>query len=105
MLRGTESDVFRSRITTLERHLARLGAEWTAGCRKGAELWRRLRATGFKGGLRVVTEWTTRRRRSEEAGLEPARKSPSARRISRLMTTRRACDVAETYWKSSRSRE
>jgi transposase len=89
VLRGTDGDVFRSRITTLEPHLARLDAEWAAGCRKGAELWRRLRAAGFKGSLRVVTEWATRRRRSEEVGLELARKSPSARRLSRLMTTRR----------------
>jgi transposase len=89
VLRGTDGDVFRSRMTTLEPHLARLDAEWTAGCRKGAELWRRLRAAGFKGSLRVVTEWATRRRRSEAAGLELARKPPPARRLSRLMTTRR----------------
>jgi len=89
VLRGADGDVFRNRATTLGPHLARLDAEWTAGCRKGAELWRRLRATGFKGSLRVVTEWTTRRRRSEAAGQELVRKTPSARQLSRLMTTRR----------------
>ena len=31
----------------------------------GAELWRRLKADGFDGGLRVVMEWATPRRRSE----------------------------------------
>ena len=86
VLRGADGDVFRSRATTLEPHRARLDAEWMAGCRKGAELWRRLRATRFRGGLRVVTEWATRRRRSEAAGLELARKTPPARRLSRLMT-------------------
>lgn len=30
--------------------------EWAAGCRNGAELWRRLRASGFTGSLRVVLE-------------------------------------------------
>ena len=37
----------------------------------GAELWRRLRAiAGFRGSLRVVAEWATRRRRAESAGCE-----------------------------------
>jgi transposase len=89
VLRGSDGDVFRSRTSTLEPHLAWLGAEWTAGCRNGAELWRRLRAAGFRGSLRVVTEWTTRRRHSEATGLELTRKTPSARRLSRLLTTRR----------------
>jgi transposase len=89
VLRGTDGDVFRSRATTLEPHLATLDAEWVAGCHKGAELWRRLRATGFRGSLRVVTEWATRRRRSEATGLGPAGRTPPARRLSRLMTTRR----------------
>jgi hypothetical protein len=48
VLRGVDGDVFRSRATTLEPHLARLDAEWTAGCRKGAELWRGLRAAGSR---------------------------------------------------------
>ena len=41
--------------------LPRLDAEWTGGCRTGAELWRRLRAAGFRGGLRVATEWAAAR--------------------------------------------
>jgi transposase len=89
VLRGADGDVFRSRVTSLEPHLARLDGEWRAGCRKGAELWRRLWAAGFRGSLRVVTEWTTRRRRSEAGGLAPDQRMPSARRVSRLMTARR----------------
>lgn len=89
VLRGADGDVFRSRMSSLEPHLARLDAEWRAGCRKGAELWRRLWAAGFRGSLRVVTEWTTRRRRSEASGRAPACGVPSARRFTRLMTTHR----------------
>ena len=52
------------------------------------ELWRRLRARGFQGSLRVVGEWTTRRRRrAEMASDRQLQKVPSARTIARLMTT------------------
>ena len=54
--RSSDGDVFRSRQSVLEPHTAKLRAEWDAGCRNGAELWRRMGAAGFKGGLRVVTE-------------------------------------------------
>jgi transposase len=88
VLRGEDGDVFRCRSNTLEPHLVKLGAQWDAGCHNGAELWRRLRADGFKGGLRVVTEWATRRRRLEKAGLaRPG--APPARKLSHLMTTQR----------------
>ena len=59
------------------------------GCRNGAELWRRLRASGFRGSLRVVAEWATRRRRAESAGCERLRKPPSARVLSRLLLSER----------------
>jgi len=88
VLRGEDGDVFRCRSTTLDNHLAKLGAEWDAGCRNGAELWRRLRVDGFRGGLRVVTEWATRRRRNEKAG-EGLCTPPPARKLSHLMTMRR----------------
>ena len=89
VLRGAGGDVFRYRIRMLEPHTPMLRAAWEAGCRNGAELWRRLCDSGFKGGLRVVTEWATRQRRSEKAGMELSRTAPPARVMSRLMTTRR----------------
>ncbi|HEY0340479.1 MAG TPA: ISL3 family transposase [Steroidobacteraceae bacterium] len=89
VLRGEDGDVFRCRESMLRPFLGKLGAEWEAGCRNGAELWRRLRATGFKGGLRVVTEWATKRRRSERSGRAASRTVPPARLLSRLMTLRR----------------
>jgi transposase len=89
ILRGQRDDVFRIRTSSLEPWLARLDAEWTAGCRNGAELWRRLRAAGFGGSLRVVTEWATRRRRAEAAPQGGPRKCPPAREIARMMTTAR----------------
>ena len=89
VLRGGDGDVFRCRIRVLEPHTPMLRAEWEAGCRNRAELWRRLCDSGFRGGLRVVTEWATRQRRSETAGLELSRTAPPAPVLSRLMTTRR----------------
>ena len=89
IVRGGGGDVFRCRSNILEPHLAWLDAEWSAGCRNGAELWRRLRASGFRGSLRVVAEWATRRRRAESAGYERLRKPPSARVLSRLLLSER----------------
>lgn len=89
VLRGLTGDVFRARQSSLDAYLPRLDAEWAAGCRNGAELWRRLRASGFTGSLRVVGEWATRRRRSERAPKGAPSKVPSARILSRLMTTGR----------------
>lgn len=65
ILRGERGDVFRVRESSLEGHLHRLENERTAGSRNGAELWRRLKPQGFRGSLRVVTEWATRRRQAE----------------------------------------
>jgi transposase len=89
IVRGGGGDVFRCRSNILEPHLAWLDAEWLAGCRNGAELWRRLRAGGFRGSLRVVAEWATRRRRAERDGHETLRKVPPARVLSRLMLSER----------------
>lgn len=89
IVRGEREDVFRIRQSSLEPWLPRLDAEWAAGCRNGAELWRRLRAAGFHGSLRVVTEWTTRRRRAERAPDGRPGKCPSTRAIARMMTLRR----------------
>ena len=64
--RGGGTDMFRTRQSTLDEHLPFLGGQWTGGCRNGAELWHRVKRQGFKGSLRVVTEWATRRRRAEK---------------------------------------
>ena len=61
----------------------------SAGSRNGAELWRRLRRHGFRGSLRVVTEWTTRRRRAERAPAGGLGRVPSARSIARLLSVGR----------------
>lgn len=87
--RGGGGDIFRCRSNSLEPHLAWLDAEWADGCRNGAELWRRLQASGFRGSLRVVAEWATRRRRADNVGSERLRKPPSARVLSRLLLSER----------------
>jgi transposase len=78
--------LFRIRQSSLDPYLPWLDEQWVAGCRNGAELWRRLTARGFRGSLRVVTEWATRRRRAEKADAENLQRIPSARTIARLMT-------------------
>jgi len=75
-----------------------LNANWNGGCRNGSELWQRLRAAGYGGSLRVVTEWTTRRRRATRAGADgpgPITTVPPARTIARLLTSERDCKSAE----------
>ena len=84
VVRGQRTDMFRTRESTLDAWLPDLEVEWTEGCRNGAELWRRLKAQGFAGSLRVVTEWTTRRRRAEQVTDQQFRKVPSARTIARI---------------------
>jgi transposase len=89
VIRGERNDVFRTRQSSLDLHLPWLDDQWASGCRNGAELWRRLQARGFRGSLRVVSEWTTRRRRAEKADVENLYRIPSARTIARLMTVGR----------------
>jgi hypothetical protein len=47
---------------------------------------RAMRAQGFRGSLRVVSKWATRRRRAEKTDAETLTRVPSARTIARLMT-------------------
>ena len=89
VVRGERIDFFRTRQSSLDKHLPFLEDEWSKGCRKGAALWRRLQAKGFQGSLRVVGEWATRRRRAQTASNQQLQKVPSARTIARLMTTKR----------------
>ncbi len=91
VVRGGRTDVFRSRMNSLDPFIKQLEAAWADGCRNGAALWRQVKAAGFGGGLRVVTEWATGRRKEEgmAPGNRPPRKSPSARGIARMMTTER----------------
>jgi transposase len=86
VIRGERNDIFRTRESSLDVHLPWLDDQWAAGCRNGAELWRRLTAHGFRGSLRVVGEWATRRRRAEKADAETLQRIPSARTIARFMT-------------------
>lgn len=86
VVRGERNDVFRTRQSSLNAHLPWLDEQWASGCRNGADLWRRLTARGFRGSLRVVGEWATRRRRAEKADAENLQRIPSARTIGRLMT-------------------
>jgi transposase len=89
VLRGQRTDMFRVRENTLDVHLPFLDAQWADGCHNGAELWRRLKGKGFRGSLRVVSEWATRRRRADRVSLQQLQKVPSARTIARLMTMAR----------------
>lgn len=89
IIRGERSDVFRPRQSSLEAHLPWLDAQWEAGARNAAALWRQLSAQGFRGSARVVAEWATRRRQADRADAENLARTPSARTLARLMTTSR----------------
>jgi transposase len=78
VLRGQRSDVFRVRESSLELHL-----QWQ---RNATELWRRLKRQGFRGCLRVVSEWAAGRRQAEKVDSSVLSRAPSARTIARLMT-------------------
>ena len=85
ILRGHRSDIFRARENSLELYLPWLDARWAAGDRNGTALWRQLQKHGFRGCLRVVTEWVTRRRRIDSTDNALSR-APAARTIARMMT-------------------
>jgi transposase len=89
VIRGERTDIFRVRQSSIEAYLPLLDDLWNSGCRNGAELWRRLQAKGFRGALRVVSEWATRRRRADRASDQQLQKVPPARKIARLMTAAR----------------
>ena len=95
IVRGQRHDTFLNRQSSLDTWSLTLEAEWDARCRVGAELWRRLKSSGFAGSLRVVSEWTTRRRRDEKL-VHAAGTSMSARTIVRSMTTEREPGSAQT---------
>jgi len=85
VLRGQRTDIFRVRQSSLEPHLSWLDEQWASGRRNSAELWRQLKELGFRGCLRIVTEWASRRRRAEKAE-NALGHAPAARTIARLMT-------------------
>lgn len=89
LARGGGTEIFRPGMSSLDAVLPRLETEWQGICRNGAELWRRLTAASFAGALRVVSEWTTRRRRAEGSSGTLPSKPPSARAIARLLISRR----------------
>jgi len=95
-VRGEQPELHRPRMHSLDSWRAVLERRWTEGCRNGAQLWRDLRDLGFKGGMRVVTEWTNRQRLTEpERQTRPAPASamqrsprPAAyppRRVARML--------------------
>jgi transposase len=91
VVRAARTDMFRSRMSSLDPFLTQREAAWTGGCHNGAALWRAMKSVGFIGGPRVVTEWATRKRKEEGTTTTDKRpcKAPSARRIARMMTTNR----------------
>ena len=92
VLRGQRSDVFRVRESSLELHLQWLDEQWTTGQRNATELWRRLKRRGFRGCLRVVSEWAARRRQAEKVDSSVLSRAPA-----RLMTiSRDGLSKAET---------
>ena len=97
ILRGQRSDVFRVRQSSLEPYLPWLDEQWEAGCRNGAALWRALQLRGFRGCLRIVSEWSARRKKADKADPAALARAPSARTVARLLTVgRERLSKAET---------
>jgi transposase len=88
ILRGQRSDIFRVRESSLELYLPWLDERWAAGNRNAAALWRQLKQKGFRGCLRVISEWATRRRQADKVDSPPCR-TPAVRTIARLLTISR----------------
>src|SRR5690242_5884193 len=58
-----------------------------SGPHNGAQLWRELRDAGFRGGLRVVTEWATRQRLAARRDRSASGFTvPPPRRVARVLT-------------------
>jgi transposase len=85
VLRQREDEVFRGRTSSLAPWLPRLEAMWDAEYHNATEIWRRLRGEGFGGCLRTITEWATRRRRSEQPDGGASGRVPPIRTIARAM--------------------
>jgi transposase len=72
-------------------HEAYLDQRWAEGCHNAAQLWRELRAQGFRGGIRSVERWAERRRpegaTSAAEAVRPAVvwPAPSSRRCARIL--------------------
>jgi transposase len=86
-LRGAAPERHRPRRSSLEPYRPMLERRWAEGCHNGAQLWRELREVGFRGGLRVVTEWATRQRLAPLPG-RPASgfTAPASRRVTQILT-------------------
>jgi transposase len=65
VVRDGRADVFSGRMNSLDPFTKHLETAWADGYRNGAALWRQVKAAGFVGSLRVVTEWKTRQRKDE----------------------------------------
>ena len=89
ILRGQRSDVFRVRQSSLEAYLPWLDEQWESGRRNGAALWRALRMRGFRGCLRIVSEWNARRKKADQGDPAALARAPSARTVARLLTVGR----------------
>jgi len=74
-VRGEQPELHRPRMHSLDPWRAVLERRWAEGYRNGAGLWRELRDAGFKGGMRVVTEWASRQRLTAPA-TEPSATTP-----------------------------
>ena len=81
--------MFRTRQSTLDGHLPFLDAQWSGGCRNGAELWRRLKGQASRDRC---AWWRNGRRdggRAETISHQQLQKVPAARTIAQLMATKR----------------
>lgn len=82
IVRGERDYIFRVCQNGQTFWPLRLEREWAAGFRNVAELWRRLRASGYGGSLRVGGKWATRQHRAEMAVLSGSGNCRPVRKIA-----------------------
>ena len=79
----------RRRGSSVDLHAEHLEQRWREGCRNAAQLWREVQQQGFRGRLRTVQRWASRRRGMDPAapgaGLATAWPMPSKQRTSWLV--------------------
>ncbi len=67
----------RRRASILDPYHAYLHRRWADGCTNGSQLWRELRAQGYRGGRRHLLRWI------EQQRVVPAPTGPMAKRYNR----------------------
>lgn len=94
MSRWPEPAARKRRPSMLEPFVDYLTRRWHEGCRNAVQLWREIRARGYPGTRRQVTQWVYERRASPARTTPTKYVAPQARSGKPLFTLDEAADQA-----------